>query len=86
MNKKKTILIPTGLALAASLFATAVTALLLTDYYSRAYFQELGAVCQAILNGDPGAETKLAVLSALKGYTDRPRISNILPSLAAVYL
>lgn len=72
MNKKKTILIPTGLALAASLFAAAVTALLLTDYYSRAYFQDLGAVCQAILNGDLGAETKLAVLSALKGYTDRP--------------
>ena len=44
MNQKRTILIPAGLILAASLFAAALTALLLTDYYNRAHFQELGAI------------------------------------------
>lgn len=72
MNQKRTILIPAGLILAASLFAAALTALLLTDYYNRAHFQELGAICQTILDAESGTETKLAVLSALKRYSNHP--------------
>ena len=66
MSERKNIVIVAGFVLSVSLLAASMTALFLTDYYSRAYAQGLGQLYEKITEIQPEAET--ALLSALKEY------------------
>lgn len=70
MRDRKNIVIMTGWALAASLLAASVTAMLLTNYHNRIYTQALGQLCQEVIDIQPEAET--ALLSALKEFRLNP--------------
>lgn len=64
MSERKHLVLLTGFVLAVSLLAASVTAVIQTAYYQRIHFQELGEICQEIMEVQPDAEQ--AVLSALK--------------------
>lgn len=64
MSERKHLVLLTGFVLSVSLLAASVTAVFQTAYYQRMHFQELGAICQEIIEARPDAAQ--AVLSIFK--------------------
>lgn len=69
MSGRKNSMVALGLVVAASLLASAATALFSFCHFSRLQFQLLNAVCQEAAQQGPEAER--VMLAALKGYTDK---------------
>lgn len=74
MSGRKNIALLAGLVLSVSLFASSITALLLTNHYNNAHIEALGGICQKIIENRPEAEQ--AVLEALKEYQNNPADSS----------
>lgn len=72
MSERKNIAILIGFVLSVSLLSTSLMALLLKNYYNRAYMLTLGQLGQKIIENQPEAEQ--AVLSTLKDYQYSPDI------------
>lgn len=73
MTERKNRMILAGFVLSVSLLSSALTALLLSNYDSRAHIQVLGQICQGIVdNLDHAPEAEQAVLTALNEYIHRP--------------
>ncbi len=70
MSGRKNIAVLAGLVLSVSLFASSITAMLLTKHYNNAHIKALGGICQRIMENRPEAEQ--AVLEALKEYKHDP--------------
>ncbi len=66
MSGRKNIVVLAGLVLSVSLFASSITAMLLTNHYNHAHIKVLGGICQKIIENQPEAEQ--AILEALKEY------------------
>lgn len=73
MYERKNLAILIGLVLSVSLFSASLTALLLTDDYSRIQFQTIGNICYGIIENQPEAEQ--AVLAVIKEYKEKPAVS-----------
>ncbi len=70
MSGRKNIVVLAGLVLSVSLFASSITAMLLTNHYNHAHIKVLGGLCQKIIENQPEAEQ--AILEALKEYKHDP--------------
>ncbi|MBD5505741.1 MAG: HAMP domain-containing histidine kinase [Lachnospiraceae bacterium] len=83
MNGWKNILVTFGFVLSVSLIASALTAMLASDHYSRVQFDLLNTICGEILAQEP--ETKPMIAATLKEYsrqeTDINAETDILSSL-----
>ncbi len=70
MSGRKNIAVLAGLVLSVSLFASSITAMLLTNHYNHAHINVLGGICQKIIENQPEAEQ--VILEALKEYKHDP--------------
>ncbi len=59
MKERKMIVILAGVVLSVSLISTSLCAVILTSYYSYVHFRMLGAICQEIIESEPGAEQEI---------------------------
>ncbi len=83
MSGQRNIFITLGLVLSVSFIASALSAILVLDYYSRLQFRQLNAICGEVLEQEPEAEK--IIFSVLKKYAggnvDETKEKDILFSL-----
>ena len=68
MSRRKYMLVTLGFVLSVSLFASLVTAMLVSCYDGRRQFELLNAVCGEALEQEP--RLRVMISSALKEYVD----------------